>query len=260
MRIVFLLCLLLPLSSGEESPAARRAAATASARLGHWRSAEADQRRALELCPDCSPEDRAVLRSELATYLVLGGFPEAAAPLWKRSLAELPATSPLIATQYIGLGVALLAAGHAAEARAAWDKACRAAGNDKFEDAACRFNIAVLRADWSELESLLPTLLTVPGALTRATALLQTARAAITAGHPARASLLLDQADAVILWELSPSHPFRAAVYDARARLAETTGHAREAKLWRRKAQKENSAERYPSGAVSIKELKRRPQ
>ena len=260
MRIVIVLCLLLPLSGGEESPAAHRAAAIASARLGNWRSAETHQRRALELCPNCAPEDRALLRSELATYLVLAGFPEAAAPLWRRSIAELPPASAHIATQYIGLGVALHAGGHTAEANAAWQKACRAANGDKFEDAACRFNIAVVRADWSELESLLPTLLTVPGALTRATALLQTANAAITAGHPARARLLLDQADAVIVWELSEKHPFRASVYDARAHLAEAAGDAKEAKQWRRKAQKENGAERYPRGTVSLEELKRRPQ
>jgi len=253
MRIVLVLCLLVPLSGGEESPAAHRAAAIASARLGNWRSAETHQRRALELCPNCAPEDRALLRSELATYLVLAGFPEAAAPLWRRSIAELPPASAHIATQYIGLGVALHAGGHTAEANAAWQKACRAANGDKFEDAACRFNIAVVRADWSELESLLPTLLTVPGALTRATAPLQTANAAITAGHPAPPPPPPQPAHAV-----TRRGPPR--VYAARPHPAEAAGDAKEAKQWRRKAQKENGAERYPRGTVSLEELKRRPQ
>lgn len=262
MRVLLTLFALLPLSGGEESPAVYRAAASDSAQLGHWRAAEASQRRALELCRHCSLDDRATLRAELATYLVLAGFPEAAVPLWKHSLAELPETSAHRATHLTGLGVALHAAGHFHDARKAWDSACKLA--EGMDLTSCRFNIAVARMEtadvWSEMETLLAQLLTAPGPLTRATALLQTARAATRSARLRRAALLLDQADAVIVWELHAKHPFRRLVYDARAQLADREGDHKLARSWRKKAAQSAPSDGYSRGTVSLEELKRGPQ
>ncbi|MFN0102868.1 MAG: hypothetical protein ACKV2U_12345 [Bryobacteraceae bacterium] len=254
---------ILPLSSGENQHAAR-SAALASAHRGDWRSAETHQRQALESCASCSVEDRAVFRAELAGYLTLGGLPDAAVPLWKRSLVELPAGSRLVAASYLGLGVALHAAGRTAEARKAWTKACQSPTNDKLEDAACRFNVAVVRMDtapvWSELEEILPILLTVNGPLSRVTALLQTARAAAFAGQTDRAVVLLDQADAVIVSELDEKHPFRASVFAARAQIATQNGDGKEARSWRKKAAKVPEKNGWDRGTVSIEELKGKPR
>lgn len=90
MRTLLFALAVLPLSAGQD-PVAARSAASAFARRGDWRGAEFQQRQALQSCRPCTPEDAAVLRAELAGYLTLGGFPEAAIPLWNRSLA-LPLT------------------------------------------------------------------------------------------------------------------------------------------------------------------------
>ena len=186
MRTLLFVLAILPLSAGPDPAAAR--SASAAARRGDWRSAESLQRQALQSCRPCTPDDLAILRAELAGYLTLGGFPEAAIPLWNRSLADLPAASPLRPTSFLGLGVAFHAAGRVREARQAWVRACHAPTSDQLQNAACRFNIAVARMEsapvWSELEELLPVLLTVDGAISRATVLLQTARAAHLASQP----------------------------------------------------------------------------
>ena len=262
MRVVFCLLAILPLSAGED-PHIGRDAALASARRGHWRAAESQQRAALAACRACTAEELAVLRAELAGYLTLGGFPEAAIPLWKQSLSELPQQSRLRATSLLGLGVAYQDAGRGADAKRAWEQACKAPLLDAIETAACRFNIAVARMDtaivWSEMEEILPTLLTANGAISRATALLQTARAAALAGQGPRAAQLLDQADAVIVWELDPKHPFRAFVYHAQAQLAEKQGNGKEASAWRKKAAKVPEQKGWDRGTVSLEELRRGP-
>ena len=262
MRTLLFVFAILPLAAGPD-PAAARSAASASARRGDWRSAESHQRRALQSCRPCTPESLSILRAELAGYLTLGGFPEAAIPLWNRSLADLPAVSPLRPTSFLGLGVALHAAGRVREARQAWDRACHAPTGDQLQDAACRFNIAVARMDsasvWSEMEELLPVLLTFDGPISRATVLLQTARAAHLASQPNRALALLDQADAVIVRELDERHPFRASVFDARAQIAAKNGDNKQAKLWRKKAQKLPEPKGWDRGTVSIEELKGKP-
>jgi len=220
MRTILFFALILPLSAGQ-NPIAARSAASISARQGDWRSAEMHQREALQACRACSIEDLAVLRAELGNYLTLGGFPEAAIAAWNRSLAELPADSRLRPSSYLGLGVALHAAGRRREAEKAWGQACGHPLGDKLEDAACRFNVAVARMAsepvWSELEALLPTLLAVDGAVSRATILMQTARAAMLAQRFVRALGLLDQAESIIIIELDERHPFRAMVFESRA-------------------------------------------
>jgi len=259
MRTLLFVLTVLALSAGQD-PAAARSAASASARRGDWRSAESHQRQALQSCDPCAPGDLAILRAELAGYLTLGGFPEAAIPLWNRSLAEISANSPLRSTAFLGLGVALHAAGRVREARQAWTNACHSPAIDQLQSAACRFNIAVARMDsapvWSEMEELLPVLLTIDGAISRATVLLQTARAAQLANQPNRALALLDQADAVIVWELDESHPFRGTVFDARAQIAAKNGDNKQARLWRNKARKLPQAKGWDRGTVSIDELK----
>ena len=262
MRTLLFALAVLPLSAGQD-PVAARSAASAFARRGDWRGAESHQRQALQSCRPCTPEDVAVLRAELAGYLTLGGFPEAAIPLWNRSLAELPSGSRLRATSFLGLGVALHAAGRTREAQKAWATACQAPTNGILENAACRFNVAVVRMDtapvWSEMEELLPILLTVDGAISRATVLLQTARAADIANRPNRAGALLDQADAVIVGELDEKHPFRAAVFNARAHLAVKSGDKKQAALWQKKARKLPEQSGWERGTVSIEELRGKP-
>lgn len=260
---------LLPLAgAAAQSPApgiaAHRAAAAASARLGHWRQAEASQRLALDACRACAPEARAVLRAELASFLTLGGFPEAAVALWKQSLAELPGGSPEVAAAQMGLGVALYTAGHREDAKQAWKLACFAASTDPQTSAACRFNVAVARMAsepvWSELEEVLPTLLAAPGAVNRATALLQTSASAIAVGRLHRAALLADQAEAVISAELDPKHPFLAIVYVLRARLADARGDGRQARSWRKKAASIPQSNGWNRETISVDELKEKPR
>ena len=262
MRTFLFFLLILPLSAGQD-PIAARSAAIASARKGDWRSAESHQREALQACRACSIEEIAVLRAELANYLTLGGFPEAAIALWNRSLAELPADSRLGPSSYLGLGVALHAAGRGREADNAWEKACGHSLGNKLEDAACRFNVAVARMDsepvWSELEALLPTLLAVDGAMSRATILMQTARAALLARQFDRALGLLDQAESVIVAELDARHPFRAMVYESRAEIAARAGDRKAAAQWNKKARQIPAAKGWERGTVSLEELKGKP-
>lgn len=262
MRTLLFFAVILPLSAGQD-PSAARSAASAAARHGDWRSAESHQRQALQFCRLCSLDDLAILRGELAGYLTLGGFPEAAIALWNRSLADLPADSRLRPTSFLGLGVALHAAGRPREARKAWSQACGMQVRDKLEDAACRFNIAVARLGtapvWSELEELLPVLLLAEGPLSRATVLLQTARAAQLAHQPDRAIALLDQADAVIIAELDEQHPFRASVFTTRAQIAAQNGDSKQAGLWKKKARKLPARKGWERGTVSIEELKGKP-
>lgn len=217
---------------------------------------------ALHACHSCSVDELALLRGELAGYLVLGGFPEAAAPLWRQTLRELPERSASRPAASLGLGVALPATGRDAEAARAWSLACREPLADAQEDAACRFNVAVARMDsqlvWSEMEQLLPTLLSAPGPLSRATALLQTARAASRADKSDRALQLLEQAESLIVRDLDPGHPFRATVYAIRAEVAEHTGDSKQARLWRKKANKSPDRGGWSRGTVSLDELKRR--
>lgn len=250
---------LLPLTAGEESGAAR-SAARISALRGDWRTAETEQRRALALCRGCTPEELAGLRADLAGYLTLGGFPEAAIPLWKTSIAELAEGSPMAAVSQIGLGVSLHAAGRAAEAERVWAQACRTALADKAEDAACRFNIAVARMEtapvWGELEELLPVLLSEAGPMGRVTALLQTARGAIAVGRLSRAAELLDQAEGTISEALDARHPFRRLVYEARAGMAEREGKRKEAREWRKKALRAVERNGWERGTVSVEELR----
>src|SRR6187402_1810501 len=101
MRTLLFFAVILPLSAGQD-PSAARSAASDSARRGDWRSAEAHQRQALQWCQPCSLDDLAILRGELAAYLTLGGFPEAAIALWNRSLAGLAADSRLRHTSFLG--------------------------------------------------------------------------------------------------------------------------------------------------------------
>jgi len=262
MRTVLFVLIVLPLSAGQDPNAARTAAA-ASARRGDWRAAESHQRQALDSCSPCSLEDRAILRAELAGYFTLGGFPEAAIPLWRRSIEELPASSRLRGTSFLGLGVALHAAGRDREANRAWTTACEAPTNGRLENAACRFNVAVARMSiapvWSDMEELLPILLTMEGALGRATVLLQTARAARLANQITRAGALLDQADAIIVAELDEKHPFRVAVFNSRAELAASNGDSKQAGAWQKKARKLPEKKGWERGTVSIEELKGKP-
>jgi len=254
-----LVFLLLPLLRGGDTPAVHRAAAMELARQGDWRAAEERQREAMAACASCDAETRMGLRAELAAYLVLGGFPEAAAPLWRQSLAELAADSPSRTTALLGLGVALHAAGRTADAAKAWEEACLRAEEDR-ERAACQFNIAVAKMErepvWSELEELLPVLLTAPGPMSRATALLQTARAAAWAGRRNRAMELLARAEAVVRDELSARHPFLADIFHARAEASEE----KEAKAWRKRAARAASGRGWERGTVSAAELKKKPR
>ena len=92
---------------------------------------------------------------------------------------------------WLAYNAALEAAGHPADAAKAWSQACAAAEPGSTEQAACRFNIATARigapGNWSEMESLLPVLLRVPGAHTRARARARTrARARARARAPPR--------------------------------------------------------------------------
>lgn len=261
MRPLLLLPLLLPFAATAETPAARRADALEAARAGNWRRAEEHQLQVIALCRPCTAETLAYLRSELANYLVLGGFPEAAIPLWKQSLTELPAASEERITQWLGLGVALHAAGRTTDAMAAWKQACTHAAPGSREQAACRFNVAVARIDtepvWSELEEILPTLLTAEGPMSRATALIQTAHAAILAKHAHRARALLDHADTIVERELSSAHPFRSVIFAARARLAEAEGNGRQARRWRKLSRKSAPAHGWEPHTVSLDDLRR---
>jgi tetratricopeptide (TPR) repeat protein len=259
MRGILYLAAVLLLSAQQDLNSGRLAA-LAAAHRGDWRSAEQLQRRVVEACRACSPEDRAIVRAELAGYLTLGNFPEAAIPLWKQTIAELPAASPLYAGAYLGLGVALFAAGQPRQAHQAWDSACSHPSASTLESAACRFNVAVARpesaASWSEMEHLLPVLLPSIGPLGRATVLLQTAHAAQSAGQPARALALLNQAESVVTGELNPNHPFRGAVFQTRATIAAAAGDKKQARLWRKKAEKLPMEKQWDRGTVSIEELR----
>lgn len=259
MKITLFVLTLLPLSAGD-APGEGRAAASAAARRGDWRGAEYHQQQALSACGRCGAEDRFVLRAELAGYLVLGGFPEAAIPIWRRSLLELPEESPSREIAEIGLGVALYAAGRLAEASGPWSRACGAARTASPKDAACRFNLAVSRMEvidaWPELETILPILQKSSGPITRTTALLQTARAALLAGKLSRADDLLNQADLLIVTELNARHPFRAMVYETRALLADKKGERKAGKAWRRKAAAVPQRGEWERATVSMDELK----
>ncbi len=262
MRTLLFFVDVLSLSAGQD-PTNGRLAALAAAHRGDWRTAEDQQRQALDACRECTPEARAVLRAELAGYLTLGGFPEAAVALWRQSLQSLPVDSPLRAATYLGLGVALHSAGHTAEAGKVWRQACAGTENGSIDNTACRFNVAVASMEtapvWSELETILPLLMTINGPLSRATVLMQTARAAILANQPERARLLLAQADAVITLELNPKHPFLAIVYRLEAQLAAKTGDNKQVKLWRKKASKLPEGKGWDRGTVSIEEWKGKP-
>jgi hypothetical protein len=254
MRTILFFFAILPLSAGTD-PSAARSAAAAAARVGDWRGAELYQREALRACHRCTVEDLALLRSELATFLTLGGFPEAAIPLCQRSIAELPLGSPLRAASYLGLGVAYHAARRVNDARKAWNLACESSASGTLEHAACRFNIAVAQMDattWSEVERLLPVLLTVEGPVSRATILIHAARAAVLAKKPGRAVSLLDRADA----ELNDTHPFRAQIFMARAEVASLQGDRKQSNLWRKKARKLPQKSGWERATVSLDELK----
>jgi tetratricopeptide (TPR) repeat protein len=264
MRWIFTLAILLtPLCAGEHpagSPAAYRDAAATAARQGDWRSAEEQQRAALNACRQCAAAERAVLRGELAGYLTLGGFPEAAITTWKHSLAELPPTDPHYTFAQLGLGVAFHAAGRVAEAMAIWQRACP----DVLEEntrLACRFNAAVNRIGtapaWGELEEILPSLLALASPVNRTTALLQTARAAIAEGRFPRAGDLLDQAEAILDAELAARHPFRATLYEERASLAAAQGHRKVARQWQKKAASLSAGGGWERGSVSVDDLRK---
>jgi tetratricopeptide (TPR) repeat protein len=259
MRAILYLTAVLLLSA-QQDPNPGRLAARAAAHRGDWRSAEHLQRQSLDACRACPAEERAVLRAELAGYLTLGNFPEAAVPLWKQTLSELPQASPLLPGAYLGLGVALFAAGQSRQAHRAWETACSHPSTSVLESAACRFNIAVAQmpspASWSEMEHLLPTLLPVAGPISRATLLLQTAHAARFAAQPARSLALLSQAEQAVTEGLDPRHPFRAAIFMARAELAAAAGDKKTARLWRKKAGKLPPGQHMDRGTVSIDELR----
>lgn len=263
MRAFPILLAILPLLTAED-PNNGRLAAAAAARRGNWRAAESSQRQALQDCAACTPADRAILRAELAGYLTLGGFPEAAIPLWKRSLLELPANSPERALHRLGLGVAYHAAGRLEDANREWAAACAVHENTALETATCRFNIAVARIGtgdvWSEMEQILPAILSANGPIGRATALLQTGRAAIFAGQFDRAAGLLTQADTLIAAELDEQHPFRALVYEARAESAKRQGQSKEARMWRKRATKIPIGKGWDRQTVSVGELQDEPR
>ncbi len=264
MRWILSLTLLLqPLRAGEHpagSPAAYREAAATAARQGDWRRAEEQQRAALDACRGCAAAERAVLRGELAGYLTLGGFPEAAMAAWKHSLAELRPGEPQHTFAQLGLGVALHAAGRSAEAAAIWKRACPEALEANVR-LACRFNAAADRIGtapaWGELEELLPSLLALPSAVNRTTALLQVARAALAEGRLPRAGQLLDQAEAVLDQELGPGHPFRTALYEERAALATARGDRKLSRQWHKKAASLPHGGGWERGSVSLGDLRR---
>lgn len=264
MRWIFTLAMLLtPLCAGESptgSAVATRAAAAEAARQGNWRRAEEQQRAAIAACVQCSLAERTALRSELAGYLTLGGFPEAAIATWRQLLAELRPGEPQHTFAELGLGVALHAAGRSAEARAVWQRACLEVIDVNLR-LACRFNSAVERIGtgpaWGELEEILPQLLALSGPVNRTTALLQTARAAIAEGQLPRAGQLLDQAEAILDRELAPHHPFRAELYEERAALAMAQGERKIARQWQKKAASLSAAGGWERGSVSVDDLRK---
>ena len=205
-------------------------------------------------------EELAILRAELAGVLVHGGFPEGAIAVWRQAIVAAGPSAALRAMAESGLGVALYTAGRQAEAERVWVRACKALAGYAEEQASCRFNLAVARMErenvWGELEELLPVLLRVEGALSRATALLQTARSAYRAGEFGRARTLAEQAEAVVGGELSAEHPLMGSVYAIRAEIAETRGSLKEARQWRKKAARPRG-EGWNKGSVSVEELKR---
>ena len=258
--IVLFLALVPALYGGDRVAEESCAKARAEAKLGRWRAAEGHYRTALAACAGCSVEEMTILRAELAGVLVHGGFPEAAVAVWRQAIVAVGSSTPLRAMAESGFGVALYAAGRQVEAERVWVRAC--AGLDGFavEQASCRFNLAVARMDrenvWGELEELLPVLLRVEGALSRTTALLQTARAAWRAGEVGRARTLAEQAEAVVHAELFGEHPLMGSVYEIRAEIAEARGLVKEAKAWRKKAARPRG-EGWKRESVGVEELKR---
>jgi hypothetical protein len=113
------------------------------------------------------------------------------------------------------------------------------------------------------MESLLPVLLRVESAFTRANALAHTAAAAARAGRSERALELAGQAESVVLAELAPRHPALAGAWAARALAARTAGDHKSARRWENKLRalaRENAAKSWPSSAVGLKELGREPR
>ncbi|MBM3784174.1 MAG: hypothetical protein FJW30_07420 [Acidobacteria bacterium] len=232
------------------------ASARQAAIRGEWKVAENAYFSALLACAQCSPEAKLILRSELANVLVHGGSPEAAAAQWRRAMLEIEGLDPrLKAVAESGLAVALYTGGHKAEANRYWGRACVRLEGLNPEHAACRFNAAVARMEsenvWSELEELLPSMLTVDSPATRTTARLQTARAAAVAGAHGRAKTLAEQAGA----ELASDHPLMDTVYGVKAEIAEARGASKEAKVWRKKVRAGIN-----TGRVSADQWRRKPQ
>lgn len=257
-----LLALVPALHGGDRAAVESCAKARAEIKRGRWLAAESHYRTALAACGGCTVEEKLVLRSELATALVHGGFAEAAVAEWRRSMAEIDAAPELRAIAESGLGVALFATGRRIEAERVWRKACGSLDGFALAQASCRFNLAVARMDrenvWGELEELLPVVLDVEGAIYRATALLQTSRAALRAGEIGRARTLAERAETVVRSELDGEHPVMGSVYAIRAEIAEASGLGREAKEWRKKLARPRG-EGWKAGSVSVEELRRKP-
>lgn len=258
--VVLFLALVPALHGGDRLAEESCAKARAEAKMGRWRAAEGHYRTAIAACGECTIEETTILRAELAGVLVHGGYPEAAVAVWRQAIVAAKDAGALRAMVESGLGVALFAAGRHAEAERVWVKACRALEGYAMEQASCRFNLAVARMEradvWGELEELLPVLMRVEGALSRTTALLQTARAACRAGEVGRARTLAEQAEAVVRGELIAEHPLMGSVYEIRAEIAEARGGWKEARAWRKKAARPRG-EGWKKGSVSVEELKR---
>lgn len=274
MRTLFCLAVsLAALAAPQKSKALElRSQAMRQVQVGDWKKAESLAASAVEACRDenCPSGDLAVLEAEQAGILVHGGFPQAAIPLWRRALTHAGTgadATRLRASLLLGLGTAFDAAGQSARAIETWGKACPMLAGFEPEYASCRFNLAVANRDaaaaWSEMESLLPTLLTAESALTRAVALTQTAQAAASAAQPERAHLLAEQAEAVIAAELSPQHPALAGAYSAHALAAHAAGDRKLARRWDNKARallQYNSSRSWTQATVPAKELGRDPR
>jgi len=257
--LILFLALVPALHGGDRRAEEFCAKARAEVKLGRWRTAGAHYREAISACAGCSVEEVTILRAELANVLVHGGFPEAGAAVWRQAIEGAGDSAALRAMAESGLGVALFAAGRSADAERVWRRACQALDGYEVEQASCRFNLAVARMDsapvWSELEVLLPVLMRVEGAITRVTALLQTARAAQRAGESGRARTLAEQADAIVRAEMFAEHPVMGSVYAVRAEIAEARGLYKEAREWRKKAARPRG-EGWKKESVSVEELK----
>lgn len=85
------------------------------------------------------------------------------------------------------------------------------------------------------------------------------AQAAVSVDQYKRVRALLAQADTIIIGELTRTHPFRAHVYNLHGHLAATAGDKKQAKLWRRKAEKLPEKKGWDRATVSIEELAEKP-